>query len=139
MVPGSGQPYITGAIWYRTILVSSQCPNDDGGSSGTQYEKPDGFDSAHDEITFAVLLPQGATGYKLNIYSNWNVVEWNYGLNQGLNFATVSVLYAGDQWADVVDGNGNVVYRATGGMAVSGDCPDGIYNMNYQVVPFAQL
>lgn len=52
----------------------------------------------------------------------------------GMNWGSPSGVQAGVQRLEVVDGSGNVVMVATGVKCVDAGCPDGIYNMNYQVV-----
>ena len=52
----------------------------------------------------------------------------------GMNWGSPSGVQAGVQVLELVDSGGNVVMSATGGKCVSSGCPDGIYNMNYQVV-----
>lgn len=44
---------------------------------------------------------------------------------------------AGGQSLQLLNADGGVVMTAGGGAGVSAGCPDGVYNMNYQVVGLA--
>lgn len=52
----------------------------------------------------------------------------------GLNFASPDGVRAGKQMLELLDAGGKVIMSAGTGSNVSSSCPDGIYNMNYQVV-----
>ena len=55
-------------------------------------------------------------------------------LRPGLNYGAFEDVQAGRQALYVVDETGIVVMSATNGSEISTGCPDGIFNMNYQVV-----
>ncbi|MCJ1312879.1 hypothetical protein MMC25_006555 [Agyrium rufum] len=131
-----------GALWYRTMLMSATCANDNGAvdNPGAEryYEKPDGYDSGTDGIDWAVLMPPDREGYSLSIWSGDKLVLSQQNLSAGLNYGTVSdQLNPGVQTLQVFDAGGNMYMTATGGQCVSDGCPDLIYNMNYQVVPLS--
>lgn len=139
MLPPSSGGYIAGAIWYRTILTDATCINDDGGvdSQGAEqyYEKPDGFDSAQDVITWAIVMPEGAEDYSVSIFSGGTLLK-TVALVTGLNYGSVASLVPGIQTAHVIDSVGSTYMTATGGKCIAVGCPQFIYNMNYQVIPF---
>lgn len=84
--------YAFGALWYRTILMDTECINDDGkitlsGSNPEQYwEKPPGFDSGLDDVNWAILMPKGTSGYTLNVYSGGSIILSGRTLVIGLNY-----------------------------------------------------
>lgn len=48
-----------GALWYKTILQSSVCPENEN----NQYSKrPDGFDAGSDNLNWMVVLPNDPAG-----------------------------------------------------------------------------
>lgn len=62
------------------------------------------------------------------------VVLQTANVSPGLNWGSPSGMQAGAQALEVLNAGGNVVASAGGGRCVSGGCPDGIYNMNVQVL-----
>ena len=126
MTPPGSAP-VVGAIWYKTILQTSTCPNN--------APKPAGFEQGTDSINWALVLTSSsaAQGWSAVAYSdNTQIGQWN--LKPGLNYAAATGLRAGIARLEVRDGSGNVVKVAAGGRCVSSGCPEGIYNMNPQVV-----
>ncbi|CAM1506137.1 Fc.00g057780.m01.CDS01 [Cosmosporella sp. VM-42] len=114
---------VLGAIWYKNILQSSSCPND---------SKPQGFSAGTDAVNWAIVVSQSNLGYRVRVTSNGAVMATT-ALSAGLNYGTTSI-NAGAQVVQVIDSSNKVILTAQGGRDVSGGCPDGIYNMNYQVV-----
>lgn len=138
MVTPNNHGYAAGAMWYKTILQDASCINDDGkyGSTGSSqyWEKPDGFDSGSDTISWAVVMPLGTYYYTMNIYSGGTLLKQGIALSAGLNYGEVPGMKAGVQKMEMLDEGGNIFMTATGGRCVSSGCPDFIYNMNYQVI-----
>ena len=62
------------------------------------------------------------------------VVVQNTTVYPGMNWGSPSGVQAGVQALELVDASGNVVMSGASGKCVEQGCPDGIYNMNYQVV-----
>jgi len=127
MIPPIGKIAV-GAMWYKTILSTSVCPNE---GSSNYTKKPDGWETATDSLNWAVVLPNDPQGMQIRTITNGRM-DYFQG-KQGLNYGTVSV-EAGDQRLELLDWAGNVLLVASGGRCVSSSCPDCIYNMNYQVV-----
>ncbi|KAH8662391.1 glycosyl hydrolase family 71-domain-containing protein [Xylariales sp. PMI_506] len=128
---------VMGAIWYKTILVDSiVCPLD----GKTLYnDKPSGFENGTNTVYFATVLdPEADPGYTIKIYTvDGAKVAATIDLDSGLTYGSSGLdLSAGAQYAEILDPSGNVVAYANGGLCVSSDCPSGIYNSNYQVLPF---
>ena len=124
MVPPANTQAV-GALWYKTVTKASTCPNN--------APTPQGWETATDSLNWAIVLASGSSGMKVRVLSN-GVVLQTTGVYPGLNYGSPSGIQAGVQRLEVVDASGNVVMSATGGKCVSNGCPDGIYNMNYQVV-----
>lgn len=117
--PPSTKP--VGALWYRTLLSSASCS-----SSISNYQ------SALDTVNFGVILP--STGYKINVYSNSNLIGTFPG-QKGLNYNSVLGLAAGSgQKIEVIDSSNNVVASATGTKSVLAESSNAICNWNYEVV-----
>lgn len=128
MTPVSGD--WAGALWYKTMLQSSQCPNE----GISQYTvKPDGWEAGSDALNWAIVLPAGTIGYSVRFISN-GVEIGVYDLVDGLNYGEVLGVQAGYQSMELLDASGSVVTGASGGRCVSAECPDCIYNMNPQVI-----
>ncbi len=123
MAPPSGTPAI-GAMWYKTILQ---------GASYCGATQPQGFSQGRDALNWAVVLPAGSSGMQVRATSN-GVVLQTVGVYPGLNYGSPAGVQAGVQTLQLLDAGKNVVMTSTTGMSVSSGCPDGIYNMNYQVV-----
>ena len=115
---------VLGAIWYKDILQSSYCSGD---------TQPTGFSAGTDAINWAIVVAEAGLGYKIRLTSNGAVLD-TADLHVGLNYGSTSTINAGSQLVQVLDSSGDVIRTAEGGPDVSGGCPDGIYNMNYQVV-----
>lgn len=113
-----------GALWYKSVLQSSQCPNGD---------HPSGFQLGQDVVNWAVVINPGVStaNYILSIFNGGQVINVG-GLKNGLNFGQVPVV-AGTPSMQLKNG-ATVVSTASGGRSVSSGCPDGIFNMNYIVV-----
>ncbi|KAH9900524.1 hypothetical protein F4778DRAFT_146907 [Xylariomycetidae sp. FL2044] len=100
-------------------------------------EKPDGFDKAEDLAAFAIVLPDGASGWTLVVTSGGKE-DTITDLKAGLNYGNAQ-LNAGVQRAVLKDANGETVAVASGGRCVSGDsCPDCAYNMSPTVLEFGE-
>ncbi|KAF1989077.1 glycoside hydrolase family 71 protein [Aulographum hederae CBS 113979] len=119
--PASGK--IEGAFWYKSIMQAASC-------SG---QKPQGFNNAHDILSWAILLPANANGYKARFYTSGKTVAFA-DLKPWLNYGGMERVQAGAQTMEVIDGSWRKVFRASGGRELSNGCPDGIYNMNAVVV-----
>lgn len=120
-----------GALWYKPILGSTVCKNE---SSGDLHDaKPDGYSVAADVSAWAVVVADGDDGFKLHGYSGGEQVG-EVALTAGLNLGNFSALREGQQCMEVRNGKGDLVLVATGGRDVTTDCPDGIYNLNPQIL-----
>lgn len=128
MTPQSSQ--VTGAMWYKTILVDSVAC---GYESASQfYEKPDGFDKAADDVWWAIILsPHAGTGWKYIVSGE---VDHENALSPGFNWGSSAGKVAGAQKLQVINPSGDVVMSATGGLCVDSGCPNLLYNSNYQVL-----
>lgn len=133
-----GGDTVTGAYWYKTILSDTVCSK---GSEAVGIEdqyltKPEGYDSAEDLATFALVLPEGASGWSLRV-SSGGKTDTITGLKGGLNYGRAQ-LKEGVQRVEVVNSGGSVVATASGGRCVYGGntCPDCTYNINPAVVQF---
>ena len=113
-----------GAIWYKDILQSSYCSGD---------TQPTGFSAGTDAVNWAIVVAESNLGYNVRLTSNGAVLD-TVDLHVGLNYGSTSTVNAGSQLVQVLNSSGNVILTAQGGKEVSGGCPDGVYNMNYQVV-----
>lgn len=133
MRPSPSSDAATGALWYKAILQSASCPNE---GNGGVYAKPDGWDTGEDVLNWAVVVGEGSDGWKARLVSGGEEIG-SVDLVEGMNYGKVEGLKAGAQRLEVVDGDGKVVRVAAGGRCVSDGCPDGIYNMNPQVVGLA--
>ncbi|KAL2222336.1 putative glucan endo-1,3-alpha-glucosidase agn1 precursor [Thermoascus aurantiacus ATCC 26904] len=119
LYPPSGKS-AAGAMWYRPVLTTSDCP-----------QKPSGWQSAQDAVNYAVLLPEGSDGFKINVYSN-NEQIGSFPAGAGMNARLVLGLQAGPQRLEVVDGSGTVVASANGTKEVQTSAD--LCNYNYVVV-----
>lgn len=122
MTPSSGTA--VGAIWYKDILQSSVCSGD---------TKPAGFSAGTDAVNWAIVLASGASGYKIRIISNGATLQ-TVPVSPGLNYGSPGTIEPGAQVMQLLNSAGQVVLTSQGGKYVSSGCPDGVYNMNYQVV-----
>jgi glucan endo-1,3-alpha-glucosidase len=116
-----------GALWYKTILQSASCSN---------VAKPQGFDTGTDSLDWAVIIAPGSSGMQVRTISN-GVTLQTAAVSPGLNWGSPTGVKAGVQTLEVLDASGKVVMSATQGKCVSAGCPDGVYNMNYQVLGLA--
>ena len=110
-------------MWYKTISQNETCPS----------TQPTGWAEGTDSLNWAVVLAAGSSGMQISAISN-GVVLQNVGVNPGLNFGSPGGLQYGAQMLQLLDSSGNVVMSTGEGACVSPDCPNGIYNMNLQVV-----
>jgi len=82
----SGLP-ATGAMWYRALPMNAFCPYDDGIVNGTTahgfWEKPFGFNSGTDDVSWAIVASAAAVGAKL------------VGKSNHLNTLSVKLLFVG--------------------------------------------
>lgn len=122
MTPSSGTA--VGAIWYKDIMQSSVCSSD---------TKPAGFSQGADDVNWSVVLASSASGYQVRIISNGIVLQ-TVTVSPGLNSGKAGGIKPGPQVMQLLDNTGRVALTAQGGKQVSSGCPDGIFNMNYQVV-----
>ncbi|OJD38735.1 glycoside hydrolase family 71 [Diplodia corticola] len=132
--PAKDKPAI-GALWYKSILASTACPDEHSGE--LHDAKPDGYAVAADVAAWAVVVADDADDaaeLTLRGFSGGQQVGDVVDLVPGFNFGNFSALRAGKQCMEVRDKAGALVAVARGGGDVSGDCPDGIYNLNPQVV-----
>lgn len=121
-----------GAMWYKTILQNASCPNNAAGLYG---EQPRDFDTGIDALNWAVVLPAKSKATTVSGISNGVALQSNTTVLQpGFNFGAIQGVQAGMQTLKIIDAKGKVVMSATNGTVVSTGCPDGIYNMNYQVI-----
>jgi glucan endo-1,3-alpha-glucosidase len=122
MTPPSSTP--VGAMWYSTILKTASCPSD---------TKPSGFSLAKDQINWSIVIPSTASGYTASFTSGSQELT-QVKLVPGFNFGATSTIKAGAQKMVVKDASGKVLATASSRRDVSSGCPDGIYNLNPQVV-----
>ena len=126
-----------GALWYKTVLQSTQCPIVDQSAPEYQYSvKPNGFDSGTDQLNWAVVLPPSASEMSIRAISGGQILS-SVPLQSGLNYGAATGLQKGQQRLELIDSSGDIVLAASGGRCVSDNCPDCIYNMNPQVVALA--
>ena len=124
MVPPANTQAV-GAIWYKDLLQDATCPNN--------AQQPEGWATGRDSLNWAVVIAAGSNGMQVRAISN-GVVLQTATVYPGMNWGSPSGVQAGVQMLELVDAGGNVVMTATGGKCVSSGCPDGVYNMNFQVV-----
>lgn len=110
-------------MWYKAILQSANCPGAD---------KPDGFETGSDVLNWAVVVAPGASGLTLRGGYPLQTVT----LVSGLNMGQFTGLEVGSQSMELWQGQ-TMILVAAYGRCVSASCPDGTYNMNYQVVPLS--
>ncbi|KAL1982151.1 hypothetical protein VTN96DRAFT_1686 [Rasamsonia emersonii] len=123
ITPAGGKA--VGVMWYRSLLTTANCSPDPMG-------KPSGWQNAQDAINFAVILPEGASGYTINVYSN-NKQIGSFPANAGLNGQSVPGLQAGGgQRVEVVDSSNKTIISATGTKDVQAQTT-GLCNYNYVV------
>lgn len=127
MTPPSDKVAV-GALWYKTILQSSVCPE-----NGQYTTKPDGFDAGFDNLNWKVVLPSDPQGMQIRLISNGVILETLTG-TAGLNYGASGTVQAGPQRMELLNSSGNILLAAAGGRCVSSGCPDCVYNMNYQVI-----
>ncbi|KAJ3503350.1 hypothetical protein NM208_g16531 [Fusarium decemcellulare] len=133
-----GSDTVTGAYWYKTILSDTTCSaSPEAVGIEQQYlDKPEGYSSAKDAASYALVLPQGASGWSLRVNSGGKT-DTITGLKGGLNYGNAQ-LNAGAQSIEVLDSSGTVVATAGGGRCVYGGsaCPDCTYSINPNVIEF---
>lgn len=134
MVPPQDLPAV-GTLWYKTILQDADCPNNTVGLYG---EQPRDFNTGYDVLNWALVLPANSSGMHISGISN-NVTLGTGDLVPGFNFGAFGGVQAGSQVLNLIDSTGAVVMSAMNGTEVSTGCPDGIYNMNYQVIGLSSL
>ena len=114
-----------GVMWYKTILQSANCPQD---------TKPANFDDGDDLVHWAVFLAPSVGTCQVRLVTGTTVLGL-YTIGAGANFGNTTVgTPAGVPTMEIINGTGKVLAVASGGEPVSNGCPDGIYNMNYQVI-----
>ena len=122
MAPPSGDTAV-GLMWYKTISQNETC----------RSTEPTGWDEGTDSLNWAVVLAAGSSGMRVSAISN-GVVLQDVEVNPGLNMGSPHGLQYGAQMLQLLDSGGDVVMSTGKGACVSSNCPDGIYNMNLQVV-----
>lgn len=70
---------------------------------------------------------------QVRVISDGNTLQ-TADVSPGLNWGSPSGVQAGVQTLQVLDESGNVVMSTNSGKCVDDGCPDGIYNMNPQVL-----
>lgn len=123
MRPTTGADLV-GSMWYRTILTTASCADDDDG-------KPSGSGAAKDAVNWAIVVNDGVTGATAQVWSN-GVLIYKMALSAGLNYFSAPGMSTGIQYLEVVDANSNVLYSAQGTVSVSAQAGD-VCNYNYQV------
>ncbi|KAL1618872.1 hypothetical protein SLS54_006987 [Diplodia seriata] len=124
-----------GALWYKPVLARTACANEDSGE--LHDGKPDGYEVAADVAAWAVVAAaDAADGHVVRGYSGGKKIG-EVDLAPGFNFGNFTALQEGEQCMEVRDAKGELVAVARGGGQVSADCPDGIFNLNPQVVGLA--
>ncbi len=131
-----------GALWYKTILQDATCPGSGPFSNGSDkyYDVPDNFDTGTDTLNWAIVLSPEAAGSGITAHLAIQVDDvvqsdmGTFNLGAGLNYGSVVGAQAGSPRLELHDGSGNVIMMTNAGQCISNSCPDGIYNMNYQVV-----
>lgn len=78
-------------------------------------------------------MPDGLIGWSVVLYSDGTPIS-TAPLRPGLNSGIADGVKPGWQRMHVLDGRGDLILVAAGGRCVSEGFPDGIYNMNPQVV-----
>ncbi|TVY88433.1 Mutanase [Lachnellula willkommii] len=130
--PASTNPF--GAIWYKTILQSTTCPDN---SLGGFYSAPSGASVGSDTINWAVVLPTNGTDYSIQFVSNGAVAGTTVPGKAGYQYGSVN-LSANQQFMKIVDAAGTVQYSTGLGRCVSATCWDDIYNYNPQILALEQ-
>ncbi|KAH7046817.1 glycosyl hydrolase family 71-domain-containing protein [Macrophomina phaseolina] len=126
-----------GALWYKPILSNTVCANE---TSGELHDaKPDGYEVAADVSAWAVVVAADAEADDLTLrgYSGGEKLG-EVALVPGLNFGNFSTLKEGKQCMEVRNGQGRLVLVASGGRDVTSDCPDGIFNLNPQILELGE-
>lgn len=127
-----GNARAAGSLWFKPILAKTTCPDDGDLHSG----KPSGYDVAVDVSTWAVVVAQDNDAMTLHGFSAGEEIG-KADLVPGLNYGNFSVMKEGPQCMEVRSEHGGLVAVAKGGRNVSSDCPDGIYNLNPQILQLA--
>ncbi|KAL1640670.1 hypothetical protein SLS58_006684 [Diplodia intermedia] len=125
---------VTGALWFKPILARTACADERDGD--LHHEKPAGYEVAVDVATWAVVVGEedAEAGWTVHGFSAGEELGSGAALGAGLNFGNFTGLREGRQCVEVRDGDGGLIAVAKGGREVSADCPDGIYNLNPQVL-----
>ncbi|GAP84347.2 putative glucan endo- -alpha-glucosidase agn1 protein [Rosellinia necatrix] len=123
MVPANGASF-AGALWHRGVLKS--CLNN--GGDGT----PRGSGGARDTAVYAVVLPAGSQNFKVRVSSGGQVLA-TQSVAAGLSYNSIEGLRTGAQVLELLNGDGNVVAKATSKTDVSDQPKNGFCNFNYYV------
>jgi hypothetical protein len=134
MQPLASNNLVDGVMWYKTILQSAVCPNE---GQSKYYNKPDNFDTGVDQINYAIVVKSGVSGLKATCYSGGVAIGAVRTLIPGLNYGSCQGVNAGTQRLTVETAGGVLLSAANGVACVSGGCPQGMYNMNYQTASLA--
>lgn len=117
--------FAPGVMWYQTTLQSSTCPHD---------TKPANFADGDDFVHWATFLPPSAGTCQVKIMTASTVLGV-HTVGAGASFGgTTCATPAGVPTMEILDPTGKVLAVASGGKPVSDGHPQGIYDMNYQVV-----
>lgn len=124
-----GNARAAGSLWFKPILANTSCPQDNDLHSG----KPDGYEVAVDVSSWAVVVSDNGGNMTLHGFSDGEEIG-SADLVAGLNFGNFSAMREGPQCMEVRSEHGGLVAVAKGGRNVTSDCPDGIYNLNPQIL-----
>lgn len=132
MAPIADNSSAAGALWYKPTLLSTSCKED----GDLHHQKADGYSVAEDVSAWAVVVRAAdvdSRGFAVHGFSGGEEVG-SQDLVGGLNHGNFT-LKTGKQCLEVRDRDGGLVAVARGGKEdVSDNCPDGIYNLNPQVL-----
>ncbi|KAF7337109.1 Glucan endo-alpha-glucosidase agn1 [Mycena venus] len=122
MLPSTVSTGVEGAMWYTSVMMSSQCP--DG-------SYPDGWETGSDQVNWAVVVGASLSNIVVKVTSG-PVTETFNPIVGGLHKGTTAK-HPGQQLLEVFSGTTRIAV-AQGGRCVSSLCPDNIFNMNNIVV-----
>jgi hypothetical protein len=80
------------------------------------------------------VVASSAAKLSLNVFSDGQLLR-TIPLNNGLNSGVELGKKKEAQTLTITNSDNGIVMKSEGGALVSDGCPNGIYNMNYQVIP----